>query len=157
MNIFFLDESPKLSAIYHNDRHVIKMILEGCQLLSTAHHLTGSTAPYKPTHVNHGCAKWARHSIQNYIWLSKLTIELCNEYTFRWNKIHKSTEIARWLDNNVIKVPNYSFTTPYLAFGDHYNDCYDADPIIAYRNYYRKFKKHLAKWTKRTIPCWYFI
>jgi hypothetical protein len=28
MNIFFLDENPKLSAQYHVDKHVVKMILE---------------------------------------------------------------------------------------------------------------------------------
>lgn len=39
MNIFFLDVNPYIAAEYHCDRHVIKMILEGCQLLSTAHRL----------------------------------------------------------------------------------------------------------------------
>ena len=28
MNIFFLDENPSLSAKYHCDKHVVKMILE---------------------------------------------------------------------------------------------------------------------------------
>ena len=37
MNIFFLDKNPILAAKYHSDAHVIKMILESAQLLSTAH------------------------------------------------------------------------------------------------------------------------
>ena len=37
MNIFYLDTDPELSAKYHCDKHVVKMILEYGQLLSTAH------------------------------------------------------------------------------------------------------------------------
>ena len=37
MNIFFLDTDPKTSASYHCDKHVVKMIIESAQLLSTAH------------------------------------------------------------------------------------------------------------------------
>ena len=37
MNIFILDTDPKLCAQYHCDSHVVKMILEIAQLLSTAH------------------------------------------------------------------------------------------------------------------------
>lgn len=37
MNIFALHQNPKKSARWHVDKHVIKMILETCQLLYTAH------------------------------------------------------------------------------------------------------------------------
>ena len=37
MNIFYLARTPTSAARYHNDSHSIKMILEYCQLLSTAH------------------------------------------------------------------------------------------------------------------------
>ncbi len=37
MNIFYRDNSPALAAKYHNDKHVVKMILESAQMLSTAH------------------------------------------------------------------------------------------------------------------------
>ena len=36
MNIFHLDKNPKICAEYHCDRHVVKMILETAQMLSTA-------------------------------------------------------------------------------------------------------------------------
>lgn len=42
MNIFYLDRDPALAARYHCDKHVIKMILETGQLLSTAHRLLTS-------------------------------------------------------------------------------------------------------------------
>lgn len=37
MNIFVLDWNPSKAARMHNDKHVVKMILEGAQMLSTAH------------------------------------------------------------------------------------------------------------------------
>lgn len=39
MNIFVLDENPALSAKYHCDRHIVKMVVEYAQMLSTAHRL----------------------------------------------------------------------------------------------------------------------
>ena len=37
MNIFYLHRSPKICAEMHCDKHVVKMILESGQMLSTAH------------------------------------------------------------------------------------------------------------------------
>jgi hypothetical protein len=37
MNIFYLDKDPKIAAQFHCDKHVVKMIIETAQMLSTAH------------------------------------------------------------------------------------------------------------------------
>jgi len=37
MNLFVLSEDPKEAAESHGDKHVVKMILEACQMLYTAH------------------------------------------------------------------------------------------------------------------------
>lgn len=37
MNIFLLDLNPKKAAEAHGDKHVVKMLLEACQLLYTTH------------------------------------------------------------------------------------------------------------------------
>jgi len=39
LNLFYLDRDPQLCAQMHCDKHVVKMILEYAQLLSTAHRL----------------------------------------------------------------------------------------------------------------------
>ena len=39
MNIFYLDRDAKLAAQYHCDKHVVKMIIEYAQLMSTAHRM----------------------------------------------------------------------------------------------------------------------
>ena len=63
MNIFVVDHDPFVAAKMLCDKHVVKMILETAQLLSTAHHLTGSPLAcklYKMTHKNHPSAVWVR-------------------------------------------------------------------------------------------------
>ena len=37
MNIFYLDHDPVTAARAMTDKHIVKMILESAQLLSTAH------------------------------------------------------------------------------------------------------------------------
>jgi hypothetical protein len=91
MNIFFLDENPTLSAQYHVDKHVVKMILETAQLLCSVHHTTPQVTPqvpYKLSHKNHPCAVWARQSLSNYLYLCELGLELGKEYTHRLSLIH---------------------------------------------------------------------
>lgn len=44
MNIFVLDAIPQVAASMHCDRHVVKMILEYGQMLSTAHRLHDATS-----------------------------------------------------------------------------------------------------------------
>jgi len=39
MNIFYLHKDPDICASYHCDKHVLKMIIEYAQLLSTAHRM----------------------------------------------------------------------------------------------------------------------
>ena len=39
MNVFYLHEDPKICAEQHLDKHVVKMIIEYAQLMSTAHRM----------------------------------------------------------------------------------------------------------------------
>ena len=39
MNIFYLDPNPQIAAELHCDKHVVKMVIEYGQLLSTAHRM----------------------------------------------------------------------------------------------------------------------
>lgn len=40
MNIFYLERDPKIAAEFHCDKHVVKMIVESAQMLSSAHWMT---------------------------------------------------------------------------------------------------------------------
>ena len=91
MNIFYLDEDPKLAAIYQYNKHVVKMILESAQMLCTAHHcIMGDDAdvPYKIAHKNHPSTIWARQSGENYAWLYHHMIALGEEYYVRYGRKH---------------------------------------------------------------------
>lgn len=153
MNIFFLHMNPTLCALYHVDKHVVKMILETCQLLCSVHYMVLSPyiPPYKLTHKNHPCAIWARNSLANYIWLVELGKALCEEYTYRYNKIHKCQQILFQLENNLPPISDIGFTPPAQAMPDVYKD---QDAIEAYRQYYFFGKNDLLSWKKRDIPHW---
>ena len=49
MNIFYLNESPETCAQMHCDKHVVKMIIEYAQLLSTAHRVIDGNPYYDKT------------------------------------------------------------------------------------------------------------
>ena len=158
MNIFVLDKNPVICAKYHCDRHVVKMILESAQMICTVHHLHKNpnltyTIPYKPTHVNHPCSKWLRDSLANYLWLFQLTKALNDEYKFRYNKIqdHKS-----WTAIKDLPLPNLkNIGLTRWARAMPIEAKIDNDVIASYHKYYRDFKQHLHKFTKREHP--YFL
>ncbi len=157
MNIFYLDPNPILAARYHTDKHVIKMILESAQLLSTTHHVASSSHDilshiYKPTHYNHPSTIWVRMSKANYDWLYSLFLALIDEYAYRFGKTHKSSELIPYLKSAPRSLPDVPFSPPTPAMDDEY--LVGGDSLLSYRNYYRLAKSHLFAWTKRERPDW---
>jgi len=153
MNIFFLSLNPTEAARLHCDKHVVKMILETAQLLYTAHWVYESPLPegaYRKTHPNHPSARWVRESLVNYRWLCALGMALCEEYTYRYGKVHKTEPHLRWLTaNSPIQLVDVGWTLPRLAMPDEFKD---KDPVVAYRRYYLGAKVRLLSYTKRPTP-----
>jgi hypothetical protein len=183
MNIFYLHNDPVICAEMHNDKHCIKMILETAQLLSTAHRVldgtlkkmqsetgrwktyydlpyNGKVELYSATHINHPSAIWCRQSLQNYMWLHSLLVELCKEYTYRYGKIHKCEKI-KLVEMLGIPPKNIDvvrpFTEPTPAMPD--NVKVKGNSLASYRNYYISNKQHLATWSgkinSRPVPEWF--
>ena len=154
MNIFVLDCDVKKCAEYHNDKHVVKMILETAQLLCGVHHMTEqpTNPPYKLSHKNHPCSIWARESITNYLWLCELGLELCYEYTHRYGKRHKSQDVIEWCIENKPNLPEKGFTEPAKAMPEEYKV---KSVVESYRNYYRGEKASFSKWKNRQTPQWF--
>lgn len=156
MNIFYLHDAPKPCAAMHTDKHVVKMILEYAQLLSTAHYVCDGATPegmYKPTHINHPSAIWVRKSEHNYKWLCYLLIYLCSEYTYRYSKVHKVERegLCYLLLKNVPKnIGKELWSEPTPAMPDEYK--VKDDSIASYRKYYASAKTHLHSWKRRPIP-----
>jgi len=176
MNIFYLSNYVDKCATMHNDSHVRKMVIEYAQLMSTAHRVLDGHEYYgltkngrkikrwkmddpvmegglmKASHINHPSAVWARSSNNNYKWLFELWMELLKEYTYRYGKHHAC---EGYID--VLRTPPKNISVGYLTQptqampDDVKEDC----SVMAYRNYYIKYKQHLATWKNRNVPDWY--
>jgi len=156
MNIFFLDRLPETSAQMLCDKHVPKMLLETCQMLSTAYqrHMGEHEELYKPAYPKHPMTIWTGDSKANFEWAFDHAVEISNQYTKRFNNSHKSHRILQVLADEYVGIPDIGFTTPPQCMPDEYKcDNY----ITAYRHYYWNEKKYFAKWDRGVPkPSWWF-
>ena len=152
MNIFVVETDPILAAQALCDKHIVKMPLETAQMLCAVHWLHDSEAPYRLTHKNHPCTKWAAYNNANYNWLVKHGIALCKEYTARYGRRHKCQDIIEWAKANKPKTLEHGQLTEQPQCMP--DDCKSDSTVEAYRSYYRKHKQHIALW-KRNKPVWF--
>jgi hypothetical protein len=177
MNIFYVDSDPEVAARNMVDRHVVKMILETAQLLSTAHRVidgeeyvgqsqSGRKAKrwrlsgnadnimYAATHINHPSAVWVRENSANYDWLYNHLLALGREYTYRYGRTHltidKLKDILKDTPENIEQ--SKVMTTMPSCMDKQY--IVDLDPIVNYRNYYNYGKTDLLRWSNRPPPKW---
>lgn len=176
MNIFYLHTDTTECAKQHLDKHVVKMILEYAQLLSTAHRLLDGTeyegrtvsgtrkamrwllpderetGLYMASHMKHPSGIWCRETSRNYMWLYSLWRDLMREYTFRYGKHHVAEKLIPYLDNLPKNIKFDGMTPMPQCMPDQYKV---PDSIEAYHNYYIGDKQRFAVWTNRPIPEWY--
>ena len=108
MNIFVTDPDPKVSAQCLPDKHIVKMPLETCQMLSIVasdkwghgfgklpKKSGGYYATDKGAFRNHPCTIWAQ---TNFYWLIEHGLALCAEYTHRYNKVHSCQHTIEYAD-----------------------------------------------------------
>ena len=180
MNIFYLHKDPTTAAKWHVDKHVVKMIVEYAQLLSTAKRMLDGIeytdysknnrkikryrlenpnhdkVIYKACHYNHPSAVWVRENKLHYQWLYRLFKKLGHEYTHRYGKVHSTNVLLNQLletPPNNIPVTDWKDPPPAMK---HYPDCIvPGDSIQSYKNYYIVAKAYFAKWSKRETPKWF--
>ena len=155
MNIFVLDTNPISAAQQQCDKHIVKMPLETAQMLCTAVHLrtTALDIPYKAAYRNHPCTVWARENSSNFEWLIDHGLELCAEYTRRYNREHKCQRVIMFCSDYINRMPSGQRTAHPLCMPDKYKVA--GDPVTSYRNYYLGDKKRFAKWKTGQIPNWW--
>jgi hypothetical protein len=154
MNIFYLDENPKLAATMLCDQHIRKMQIESAQMCCTAHWETNSEAPYKRAHKNHPSTIWVRQSIQHYRWLISHGLEICNEFEKRYGKEHATKQVLEWCKINEPNIPNNGFINPPQCMPDEFKM---DDTIKAYKKFYieDKVKVKNLDWKKlNNKPSW---
>lgn len=162
MNIFFLSKDPYEAATMMYDKHVVKMVVETAQLLSTAHRILDGDDKfrlndareeilYRCTHRNHPSAVWARTSVENYNWLVDHLDGLLHEYTHRYNKRHKTQRLLHTLSSPPLNLKAWDWTTPPSCMPDHY---VTGDYVSNYRKYYQTDKAYLRAYKNRQEPEW---
>lgn len=152
MNIFATSECPFESAVFLDNKRVVKMILESAQMLSNAMHHYGLAGPYKITHANHPCSVWVRTSRGNFIWLLDHFFGLCKEYTYRYGKTHKCESLYNIFDSAIEYIPqgqqtNFVNCAANKEFGLDFRS--EQDTCRAYRKYL--FARHT---TDKRPPTW---
>jgi len=155
MNLFILDMDPVLSAQMHCDKHVVKMILEGHILLRSALHLNDPTLQSYGW-LHHPATVWTARTRENYLWVADHTIALCEEYTFRYDKIHSNAALIRsakdLVSGNYVRLMSVGKTPEHHGVP---KDCKEERVWDSYRKYYNKYKWPFAVWTKREVPEWF--
>ena len=122
MNIFVTDTSPIQSARNLPDKHIVKMPLETCQMLSIIYSdwyygvgklYKSDGTPYRTAHGafrKHPCTIWAADNQYNLAWLIAHGIALCDEYKQRYGKIHSCYKPM--LEATIISVSYTHLTLP---------------------------------------------
>ena len=183
MNVFILDKDPVVSAQLQCDKHIVKMIVESAQMLSTAHRMldgdlerrpskSGKTIVkywrmpdwrentlYKAVHVHHPCTVWTMKSNNNYNWHWIHFAALCDEYKYRYEKVHATdTQLRNVLKTLPENIPVGPMTPQPLAMTSN-PECMDPNNIVeSYRKFYQtKQQRFKMAWTKRKIPDWFEV
>ena len=148
MNIFVTSGHPSESAECLPDKHIVKMPLETCQMLSIVcsdkwGHGYGTIPkadgnPYatdKGAFRNHPCTKWANETVENSRWLLAHGIALCEEYFNRYGKCHTCFKTLLVADE-IIPYVKWDNHTPFVrAMPEEYKFDDSIDTLTAYKMY----------------------
>lgn len=107
---------------------------------------------------NHPCSKWVRLDRAGFEYASDLLRALCDEYTYRFDKVHATERFYYG------ELPHVDLDTLFahrrrrkpvpLAVGEQHP--LDADPVEVYRRFYEtKQQRWELKWTARSCPPWF--
>jgi hypothetical protein len=184
VNIFYLDDNPKVCAEMHCDKHVVKMIIEYAQLMSTAHRVLDGVQETEKRYV-HGSlpARWRNVKVWNhpdaYMHKGLMKASHVSHPSNIW--LRQSKENYNWLlqmwlwlmkeythrygkhhacESRVEYLMNPPKNIPIAPFTEPTPAMPDeckilGDSLASYHKYYIDKKVSFAKWTKRETPIWF--
>lgn len=157
MNLFILSKNPHKAAIFLCDQHIVKMITETAQILSTAIRLQGVNDDklYQQVRMNKYISEWAASNRQRFIWTLEHLRSLVSEYIYRYEKSQnfaKARSLIPIFGSYISIFPKGKLEPFVKSTKGMYLDL----PIVScYRQYYIADKK-FAKWNhKRKPPKWF--
>jgi hypothetical protein len=122
MNLFILDENPRLAAAGLDDKRIGKALMECTQMMSVAveKHGDPNDLQYgpemlcRPTHQTNPVTLWVGETYENFMWTLNYADALRSEYTLRFGSQHAS-----------------GYRLPYLG---GYRDCLPAGGLLPFVN-----------------------
>ena len=162
MNRFLISYTPEWISRELCDKHIVKMPLEEAQMLCTVMRLHApeyaeETELYRAVHQKHPCTIWAGKTRANYRYSLEMFRHMCNEYTYRYGKVHGSWRLWDALEHGAALVPEGDITPHPECFSEH-TDLKSGEnwPINSYRKFYMtKQRRFSMKWTNRPVPSWF--
>jgi hypothetical protein len=168
MNIFVVDKDPKVAARSLCDQHVVKMLIENCQMLSAVMdvtyedkhrsliepHAQFGLANYPKSVKKHPCTLWLMESINNVKWLIAHHYEMLSEYTRRYHKVHKygGTAMIYEAQLQYCNLPGVK-RTPFVNANTNFKHI--EDTVEAYRTCYNLEKSKFARYKYTMPPAWF--
>ena len=155
MNIFVTDRCPIQSARNLPDKHIVKMPLETCQMLSIIYSdwyygvgklYKSDGTPYRTAHGafrKHPCTQWAAANQYNLAWLIRHGYALCHEYNLRYGKVHTCLDVIsqaeriyhKSFDNLLLSDASRKVTSFTRAMPESIKYDTSIDTITAYKQY----------------------
>lgn len=185
MNIFYLDHDILTCARYHCNKHVVKMIVEYAQLLSTAHRVLDgkviskelqgkiknlilldgeavSIVGGKLSIINPKCYKVTHFNHPQAVWARKSSGNY--QYLFalllallkEYERRYKRTHATERLVPFLSQSPQKITNAGFFLPPQTMPDVYrKACPVDGYRTFYINEKAKFAKWPENETPFWF--
>ena len=157
MNIFFLSMDPEKLAYMYCDQHVIKILLEICQMMYTSwfysneieyveknapYTLNNKRRGYRPCHKNHPMTLWISSSYENYKFAGEIGMLLALEYKKKPSKFELR-------ESKTSYYPITDFKSGLTRIPACMPDKYKVSSIIeSYKLYYSGEKTVFARYTR---------
>lgn len=161
MNVFICEVDPRESAKSLSDKHVVKMVVETTQILSSVCALRNvkDESLYRPTHTGHPVVVRSVND-DNYLrWVIDHGKALLSEYIHRYGRLHASSTVMLRAE----EILTTHFDVPDVAtFDEAWPKCvldeFRGDSLVtAYRKHliqkYNRWARQ-PKWTNREYPTW---
>lgn len=112
---------------------------------------------YKAVHMSHPCTVWTMKTKSNYMWHYQHFVALAGEFTYRYDKQHKTyTDLASILKDPPKNIPDGPLTLWPLAMKSNPECMFPEDPVKSYRMFYQtKQDRFKMTWSKREVPEWF--
>ena len=164
MNVFATSSHADKAARSLDDQRLVKMILESCQLVSTAL-ATVNCRPAnfpKPTHAHHPCALWTSEGRDNFLWIFEHAcyMDAERQRRFMHNNAHKTLQVLMhdkvW--RRAKRLPHgdtlFANCARNLSVGVDFSHV--PNTVLAYRLYLNaRWKLSPPRFTNTDPPFWY--